>query len=229
MSKYKLSETGQKINNVLKYQTEELENIHFPIKEIDSSISESLELLHNLGYTAPHNQIKSEVVHKRIPIDIPSWESLCKEAERHVGTDCELESIFTDEELKSNELALKQLKMEFNQLHRLDQYDVAIGAVAGMLGATVDILLVGIPQRRKAGLEAGLLSDYVRAYFDKVFPEDEMQKLANSKASKVPFDAQDNRNTKIYVVILSILLYTFYSYIPIAMLHPLRKHNNVYA
>ena len=203
MSKYKLSETDQKINNVLKYQTEELENIHFPIKEIDLSISESLELLHNLGCKAPHNQIKSEVIHKRIPIDIPSWESLCKEAERHVGTDCELESIFTDEELKSNELALKQLKMEFNQLHRLDQYDVAIGVVAGMLGATVDILLVGIPQRRKNGLEAGPLSDYVRAYFDKVFPEDEMQKLANSKVSKVPYDAQDNRNTTIRVEGLS--------------------------
>ena len=71
------------------------------------------------------------------------------------------------------------------------------------MSAAVDILLVGIPQKGPDGLSAGTLANYVRAYFEKKFPEDEMEKLANSKESKVPFDAQDNRNTKEYVQGLS--------------------------
>ena len=95
------------------------------------------------------------------------------------------------------------LNAEYNQLHHLDKYDIAISAAAGLLGAAVDILLVGIPQKTPEGLKGGLLSNYVRDWFDKKFPEDEMEKLANSKVSKVPYDAQDNRNTNTYVEGLS--------------------------
>lgn len=52
-------------------------------------------------------------------------------------------------------------------------------------------------------MKGGPLSNYVRDYFDKKFPEEEMQKLANSKVSKVPYDAQDNRHTTIRVEGLS--------------------------
>lgn len=72
-----------------------------------------------------------------------------------------------------------------------------------MVGGAVDILLVGIPQRGSGGLEAGPLSNYIRDRFDKIFPPEEMKKIANSKASKVPFDAQDNRHTTEYVTGLS--------------------------
>lgn len=202
MSKYKCSETEQQINNVLKHQSEQLKDIDFHTDKVDSSISESLELLQGLGYDLP-SQKECISPTKRKMLTTQSWETLCKEAEAHVGSECDLESIFTDEELVSNDLALKQIRAEFNEVHKLDKYDISISAVAGILGAAVDILLVGIPQRGNAGLETGPLSDYVRAYFDKMFPEDEMQKLANSKVSKVPFDAQDNRNTTIRVEGLS--------------------------
>lgn len=59
--------------------------------------------------------------------------------------------------------------------------------------------MVGIPQKTPAGLSAGKLSDFIRAEFEKRFPEEEMEKIANSKVSKVPFDAQDNRHTTEYV------------------------------
>lgn len=72
-----------------------------------------------------------------------------------------------------------------------------------MVGAAVDILMVGIPEKTPEGLKAGPLSNYIRDYFDRKFPEEEMQKLANSKESKVPFDAQDNRHTTIRVEGLS--------------------------
>lgn len=63
----------------------------------------------------------------------------------------------------------------------------------------LDIVLVGIPAKGPNGLEAGPLSDFIRKKFDEVFSPEEMEKLANSKKSKVPFDAQDNRNTTEYV------------------------------
>lgn len=97
---------------------------------------------------------------------VPTWESLCIEAEQAVGSNADLESIFSAEEL-------------------IEKYDVAISAAAGILAAAVDILLVGIPQKTPEGLSAGKLSDYIRAEFDKKFPEEEMTKLANSKVSKV--------------------------------------------
>lgn len=95
------------------------------------------------------------------------------------------------------------LNVEYNQLHRLDKYDITISIAAGLLGAAIDILLVGIPKKTPEGVKGGPLSNYVRDWFDKQFPEEEMEKLANSKVSKVPYDAQDNRNTAIHVEGLS--------------------------
>lgn len=61
---------------------------------------------------------------------------------------------------------------------------MAISAAAGMLGAAVDVLLVGIPQKTPESLKGGTLANYVRDWFDKKFPEDEMEKPSNSKVSK---------------------------------------------
>nr|WP_288652428.1 hypothetical protein [uncultured Faecalibacillus sp.] len=91
------------------------------------------------------------------------------------------------------------LNKEYSEIHRLDKYDISIAALAGILSATVDILLVGIPKKTSAGIKGGPLSNYVRDWFDKKFPPNEMEKLAQSKISKVPYDAQDNRNTTTYV------------------------------
>lgn len=128
---------------------------------------------------------------------------ILEEADKFVVGECEIESIFTEEELQQNKEAIRLMNEEFNQIHHLDKVDVAIGALAGMVGAAVDILMVGIPEKTPEGLKAGPLSNYIRDYFDRKFPEEEMQKLANSKESKVPFDAQDNRHTTIRVEGLS--------------------------
>ena len=200
MSKYKYSSTEQQINNVLKYQDEELKRIRNNLpdsSELEKRIQESEDLLRMHGYELPSAQ-SVQPVKKKILV-VPSWESLCKEAEAFVGTDVALEDLFTYEELKANELAIRQLNREYNQLHHLDKYDIAISAAAGILAAIVDILLIGIPQKTSEGLKGAPLANYVRDYFDKKFPEEEMSKLANSKVSKVPYDAQDNRNTEIWI------------------------------
>lgn len=206
MSKYKHSEEEQKINNVLKYHSEQLKKIVPPdMSEIESRIAESEALLKSLGYGMDLKQAKKAVVPdspKRVMI-VPSWNELCAEAERAVGNQNDLESIFTEEELKSNEEAIRLMNEEYNSLHRLDKFDVSISAVAAIVGAAVDILLVGVPQKGPEGLKAGTLSDFIRKKFDEKFPSEEMEKLANKKVSKVPYDAQDNRNTKEYVEGLS--------------------------
>lgn len=204
MSKFKYTEFEKQMNSVLKYQDEALADIHFPSSdETDAIIARTETLLRSLGY-------QPETLKEMVPIPqpqkvmvVPTWEELCTEAERHVGTDCELESIFTEDELRSNELAIHQLNKEFNAVNRLDVFDVSIAALAGLVGAVVDILLVGIPTKTSEGLKGGPLANYIRDYFDKKFPEEEMQKLANSKISKVPYDAQDNRHTTIQVEGLS--------------------------
>ena len=204
MSKYKYSESEQQINDVLKYQDEELKRLNASMpssSELDRRIQESEDLLRMLGYTEMPTVPKRTNPQKVMVV--PTWESLCAEAEASVGTGHPLESIFTEAELKRNSYEIRMLNAEYNQLHSLDKYDIAISAAAGLLAAAVDILLVGIPQKTPEGLKGGPLANYVREWFDKKFPEEEMEKLAISKVSKVPYDAQDNRNTTIYVEGLS--------------------------
>lgn len=199
MSKFKYSESEQQINNILNYQAQELKNIKLPdMVRVDECISESESLLKSLGYSLTDISAVSSIQEKKTMV-IPTWEELCIEAEQAVGNSTELEMLFTEEELQVNEQAIRLLNEEFNAIHRLDKFDVTISVTAGLLGAAVDILLVGIPQKTPDGLKAGPLSDYVRQWFDRKFPEEEMDKLANSKVSKVPYDAQDNRNTTEYV------------------------------
>lgn len=203
MSKFKYSETEKQINSVLKHQDEALKSIKFPsITEANETASKAEELLRSLGYQPEALKDFAPAQPRKVMV-VPTWDECCAEAERHIGTGCELEALFTEEELRNNELAIKQLNEEFNAVHRLDAFDISIAALAGLVGAAVDILLVGIPQKTPDGLKGGPLSNYVREYFDKKFPEEEMQKLANSKISKVPYDAQDNRHTTIRVEGLS--------------------------
>lgn len=201
----KHSKTKQQINDVLFHQEKMLSEIQFPDSKVtETRIAESIKLLKKLGYdTDMASADVARTLRKKPVMVVPSWENLCQEAERHVGTGHDLEELFTEEELKANELAIRELNMEFKAIHKLDAFDISIAVVGGLLGAVVDILLVGIPVKTADGLKAGPLSNYIRDYFDRRFPEDEMQKLANSKISKVPYDAQDNRHTTIRVEGLS--------------------------
>ncbi|PRT63019.1 hypothetical protein C6A33_06430 [Streptococcus anginosus] len=209
MSKYNYNEVEQQINNIFLYQERKLSEFHRPSTTgIEERISESEALLKSLGYEKQLSDLQNakQSLSTELPrkvMVVPSWGNLCLEAEKSVGTGCALEDIFTQEELKSNECAIRQLNEEYNALYRLDKFDIAISAGAGMLGAAVDLLLIGIPQKTPEGLKGGVLANYVRDWFDKKFPEEEMEKLAHSKVSKVPFDAQDNRNTTVHVEGLS--------------------------
>lgn len=209
MSKYDYTEFEQQLNNVLTYQVKELSEIKRPLfSEADERIAESEKLLRSLGYSKEIISLKnskptSNTEQPKKVMVVPSWEKLCLEAENCVGTDCQLEALFTPEELSENETAIKKLNDEYNSIHRLDKVDISISVAAGIVGAIVDILLVGIPKATPEGLRGGTLANYVRDWFNKKYPEEEMEKLANSKVSKVPYDAQDNRHTETYIEGLS--------------------------
>ncbi|MEE0967284.1 MAG: hypothetical protein U0L85_09575 [Bacilli bacterium] len=203
MSKFKYTETEQQFNNVLNHQSKELSSIKRPdMSSAEARISESEALLKELGIST---EILPKVINpepQRVMV-VPTWEELCIQAEQEVGSTTDLESLFTDEELRMNQVALRALNTDYNNIHKLDKIDITICAAAGILGAVVDILLIGIPQKTLDGLKGGPLSNYVRDWFNQRFPEEEMEKLANSKVSKVSFDAQDNRHTTEYVTGLS--------------------------
>lgn len=192
-------ESEQKIDNVFVYEDKELKKLQKQYAEIDNPkidlrIAESEALLRSLGYELPTINEETELSERRVLV-VPSFDNLSREAEAAVGNN-RIETLFTEDELKENAAAIKALNHDYNMIHHLDKYDVIISAAAAILGTLVDIVLVGIPQKGPNGLEAGKLADYVRKKFDEKFSPKEMEKLANSKASKVPFDAQDNRNTE---------------------------------
>ena len=206
MSRYKYTEVEQQMNNVLVHQEQELREIKEKRESIDArgTIDSSIELLKSLGYGEKVAELlPTGGEQKRKVIVLRDWQDIVSDAEQQVGDSCELEDLFTEEELRENSEAIKLINREFNDLHRLDKYDVGIAALAAIVGAIVDIVLVGIPAKGPDGLEAGPLSDFIRKKFDEAFSPKEMEKLANSKKSKVPFDAQDNRNTTEYVEGLS--------------------------
>ncbi|MFR0515303.1 hypothetical protein ACLUYC_09575 [Limosilactobacillus mucosae] len=203
MNRNKNNDTDQQMAKVIMYHDQQLKNIHFPDSSAtDDEIRRSEVLLKNLGYDLPS---KNEVANKRNNevIVVPNWDELCAEANQYITGKCDIRALFTEDELRQNEEAIRLLNRDFKQIYHMDKVDYAISILAGLVGSAVDILLVGIPKKTPDGLKAGPLSDFVRDYFDKKYPEEEMQKLANSKISKVPFDAQDNRHTRIYVEGLS--------------------------
>ena len=203
MSKFKYTETEQQFNNVLNHQSKELSSIKRPdMASAEACISESEALLQELGIFTQNLPKVVNPTLNRVMV-VPTWEELCNQAEQEVGSTTDLESLFTYEELRMNQAALRALNADYNNIHKLDKIDITICAAAGILGAVIDILLIGIPQKTPEGLKGGPLSNYVRDWFNRRFPEEEMEKLANSKVSKVSFDAQDNRHTIEYVTGLS--------------------------
>lgn len=203
MSKFKYTEAEQQFNNVLNHHSKELSSIKRPdMASAEACISESEALLKELGISTENLPKVVNPTPNRVMV-VPTWEELCNQVEQKVGSTTDLESLFTYEELRMNQAALRALNADYNNIHKLDKIDITICAAAGILGAVIDILLIGIPQKTPEGLKGGPLSNYVRDWFNQRFPEEEMEKLANSKVSKVSFDAQDNRHTTEYVTGLS--------------------------
>lgn len=203
MKKKQSNETSESnINKVLKYQENELNDIKSIDKiKLEKTIANTEKLLKSMGYSVNDNNLS--LIKKKKTIVVPTWDEMCNEASKEIKDDVSIYDLFTNEELIANKDFINNLNNEFKEIYKLDNIEMAICVLAGLLSAVIDILLVGMPHRTTNGLEAGKLSNYIRNWFEKEFPEADMEELANSKISKVPYDAQDNRNTNIEVKGLS--------------------------
>ena len=151
MKKYRYSETEQQVNNVLKHQEDRIANLHFPdLSGVNQSISQSESLLRSLGYTPEKLKI-SPISDEKPLIIVPSWHELCVEAENAYYTHSDLQELFSVDELTENSHAIQQLNQEYGMVHKLDSIDITISVAAGLAGALIDILLVGIPCKRVPG------------------------------------------------------------------------------
>lgn len=198
------------INNILKYQDEELSGITFNHSQLDSCIDDTEELLLSLGYSKDIRNAKDKAHNDnlywspRTKVILPEWESLCKEANANVSSAIEsITQLFSPDELAENRAFISKLNDDYNNLHKLDKIDWTICAIAGIISGAMDILLVGIPGPSPDGLKSGRLSNHIRSYFEKIFPPEKMEALGKKKFVKTPYDAQDNRNTTIDIKGLS--------------------------
>ncbi|NQJ21307.1 hypothetical protein HO566_01920 [Streptococcus suis] len=196
-SQYKYSKDEKEFLKVLKYQQQELVGLEkqsqADTKRLDQRISTSEELLISLGYQLPNKvttvETKTAQYIPKKEISLLSWEQLVEKANQHVQDDIVFEDILTADELAENREVLKALNAEYKAIYSLDTFDILLGVGSGILASLVDILLIGMPTK---SADAGPLANYVRDRFKAVFPPGEMENL---EFAKVPFDAQDNRNT----------------------------------
>ncbi|HFR3977729.1 TPA: hypothetical protein ACHVI3_001881 [Streptococcus suis] len=196
-SQYKYSKDEKEFLKVLKYQQQELVGLEkqsqADTKRLDQRISTSEELLISLGYQLPNKvttvETKTAQYIPKKEISLLSWEQLVEKANQHVQDDIVFEDILTADEIAENREVLNALNAEYKAIYSLDTFDILLGVGSGILASLVDILLIGMPTK---SADAGPLANYVRDRFKAVFPPGEMENL---EFAKVPFDAQDNRNT----------------------------------
>lgn len=207
----KREETARQIDTVLASHRQQLNNFEsLDISELDERVSSSENLLQSLGYQLPEKETAKKDRGKACP-HIPSWEEVLGDAEAKVGIDHEVEELFSEEDLKENPVAIKELNEKFNEAYRLDALEISICIGAGVIAGLVDAFLAGALSKTRDGVQAGPLANSIRAYVENRFPEEEMSKLAEKPFTKVPYDAQDNRNTAEWVEGLSAYYHRLYS------------------
>ena len=110
MSRYKYTDTEQQMNNILAYHDQELKAIKEKRESIDASgtIDASIELLKSLGYGDKVSEIvPTGTGKKKEVIILRDWQDIVNDAEQKVGNACELEDLFTEEELRENSEAIR--------------------------------------------------------------------------------------------------------------------------
>ena len=188
-------ETNNDIDRVLVYQDKKIKSINKTVNEntevLEERIQKSEKILNdlNINIQIDNNPLENN----KKSLDIPSWEELVACAKKEINGNVQIEYLFTDEELKQNEEYIKVLNEEFNSLHRLDEYDYMICAIGSLIGAIIDIMLIGIPvSPTRNGIKAGSLANFIRDHIEQRYGTEKIKELANSYKAKVPYDLQHN-------------------------------------
>ena len=211
MPKHELSDSEKDLLKVVKSEIDYAENtpsLKATKKALDKNISASEALLRSIGRGDEllHIEIEKEPQVQKTLI-IRSFDDLQKDANERYPEEIGFEDLFSSEELALNAEYIRQLNAELNAVHKLDAVDVIIPVVAGILGGAVDCILGGFVKTDSGKSIPGTLSDYVGKLFDKALPAEKITEL--EKLAKVTYDAQDNRNTTVYVDTLSSYFHRF--------------------
>lgn len=197
--------------DVLMYQGKRTTTLIKESKELSEALPEYEDCLRAQGIDIDLSA-DSEETECHPLAQIPSWDECVEIARREVGIGRKLDDLFTDEEVGEINQELRSLREEYGSLHRLDPVDIAISVSAGLVSAVASIVLVGIPERTPEGLRGKSLENYVRDWFKRKFPLEEMERLARDVSSKVPYDAPYNTNfTEKYVEGLWPTMHRLYS------------------
>lgn len=202
-----LSQGEKDILKVLKNGMAEAENIPSlqpANNHLDGSIASSEVLLRSLGYESKLNEVVIEPQYStpRI-IEVRSFDELLSAANKKYPNEVSFNDILTSQEIAEHTAYITQLNEEFNAIHRLDNIDIIIPAVAGVLGGAIDCIFGGFVKSADNRNIPGTMSEFVRKQFDTVLPLEKIKKLED--LSKVPYDAlnYDNKGNVIVEEIVS--------------------------
>ena len=206
MAKYQLSTEEKDILKVIKTEIEyaqETPSLKPVTETLDANISDSEALLKSIGYGEKLQKISmSPATQESKTVVVRSFEELLKNANDKYPEDICFEYIFTKEELLANTEVIARLNDEFNTIHKLDEIDVLIPAIAGVLSGTIDCILGGFVKSNGNRMVPGSMTEFVNNLFNKALPVDKIEKLES--LAKVPYDAL-NYNNKGNVIVQEIV------------------------
>lgn len=206
MAKHQLSTKEKDILKVIKTEikyAQETPSLKPVTETLDANISDSEALLKSIGYSEKLQKISmSPATQESKTFIVRSFEELLKNANDKHPEDIYFEDIFTKEELLANTEVIARLNDEFNTIHKLDEIDVIIPAIAGVLSGTIDCILGGFVKGNGNRMVPGSMTEFVNNLFNKALPVDKIEKLES--LAKVPYDAL-NYNNKGNVIVQEIV------------------------
>ena len=200
MKNYKFTEKEQQQVNVLKSQSESLDEIRTKADAIteraDKSIVQSERILKKYGKNpkkVPKRKSHLQIV-KPIP-ELRCWAEIVEYAEKKIEHPALLSDILSPSEIKKVEERIALQRNEFNSIHRLDKLDWAICGVSGILAALIDIFLIQMPKYPGflggKATKGGPLANWIREKVNGAYSPEEIKKM--EEKFWVPYDPSTSK------------------------------------
>lgn len=191
-----LSNGEKDILKVVKYgisETDSIPSLQPANNQLDQNIASSEALLSSVGYRSELSGtvIKTtQSVHRAV--EVRSFDELLSDANKRYPNEISFGDILSAQEIAEHIAYIAQLNEEFNTIHRLDNLDIIVPAVAGVLGGAIDCVVGGFIKSADGRNIPGTMTDLVRKLFDNALPPEKIQKL--EEYAKVPYDALNYDN-----------------------------------
>ena len=200
MIEHTLSASEKNVLKVIKVGLDETEGLSLSneASRLEGNINKTEELLRSLGYRNDVDSISAAKADTSPgPIVYRSFDELLKKANQKYPNEVNFSDVFTPEEITQSYERIKGLNEEFNAVHRLDEVDIIITALAGILSGALDCAFGGFIRQENGKSVPGPFSDFVSRIFDTALPLERIKEL--EKLAKVTYDEVNNKTTTIPV------------------------------